>query len=171
MEQVANWAEIKSLFNESLKSSYYVSIASVAENGEPHVTPIGSLILGEPGRAFYFERFPKGLPSNLANNRQVCVLAVNSSRWFWLKSLVRGKFTSPPAVRLHGIAGELRDATDNEIALWQKKVKRVSFSKGHALIWRGMSRVRDIKFASVEHVQIGQMTSDIGNSRVQAARA
>jgi len=72
---------------------------------------------------------------------------------------------------LHGIAGELREATDNEIALWQKKIKRVRFSKGYALIWRGMSRVRDIKFTRVEYVQIGQMTSDIGNSRVQAARA
>lgn len=166
MEQFANWEDIKSLFKESFRSSFHFSIATVAENGEPHVTPIGSLILGKPGRAFYFERFPKGLPGNLLNNRHVCVLAVNSSRWFWLKSLVRGNFASPPAVRLHGIAGELREATDKEIALWQKRVKRVSFSRGHALMWRGMDRVRDIRFTRVEPVHIGQMTSDIGNAKV-----
>lgn len=170
MEPTANWKEVKGLFKDSFKSSFHFSIATVSENGEPHVTPIGSLILGQPGCGIYFERFPKTLPRNLANSRQVCVLAVNSSRWFWLKSLVRGNFASPPAVRLHGIAGELRDATNTEIALWQKRVRRVSFSKGHALMWRGMTKVRDIKFTKVEPVQIGQMTSDLWKAKLRPAR-
>ncbi len=154
-----NWKEVKSLFKESFKSSFHYAIATVSEGGEPHVTPIGALILGKPGHGFYFEKFPQHLPRNLGSNKKVCVLAVNSSRWFWIKSLVGGKFTSPPAVRLHGVAGELREATDKEIALWQKKVQRVSFSKGHALMWRSMSMVRDIEFTKVEPVHIGEMTS------------
>lgn len=166
MQQIENWEEVKTSFKNSFRSSFHFSIATVAENGEPHVTPIGSLILGQPGCGFYFERFPKGLPRNLTNSRQVCVLAVNSSRWFWLKSLVRGRFTSPPAIRLHGIAGELRDATDTEILLWQKRVKRMRFSKGHALMWRGMTRVRDIKFTKVEPVRLGRMTDGLWKAQL-----
>jgi hypothetical protein len=130
----------------------------VSANGEPHVTPIGSLILGKPGQGFYFEKFPQALPRNLETSRQVCVLAVNSSRRFWLRSLVGGKFTTPPAVRLHGVVGELREATDVEFALWQKRVRRVRFTKGHGLIWRDMCMVRDIEFTRVDPVLVGEMT-------------
>ncbi len=158
MDLIADWKEIKILFKESFSSSFHYAIATVGENGAPHVTPIGSLILSKPGQGFYFEKFPKRLPRNLKINQQVCVLAVNSSRWFWLKSLVRGKFTHPPAIRLHGKTGELREATDKEIALWQNRVKLTRFSKGHTLIWRDMSKVRDIKFTRVEPVHIGEMT-------------
>lgn len=165
MELIANWKEVKSLFKKSFKTSFHFAIATITENGEPHVTPIGSLILGEPGHGFYFEKFTQQLPSNLANNRQICVLAVNSSRWFWIKSLINGKFTSPPAVRLHGVVGDIREATDSEIALWQKRVKRVSFSKGHAMIWRSMSMVRDIEFSRIEPVHLGEMTRDTWNTQ------
>ena len=85
--------------------------------------------------------------------------------------MLRGRFTSPPAVRLHGVVGELREATDTEIALWQKRVKSVSFSKGHAMIWRGMSMVRDIEFIRVEPVQIGEMTRDTWNTQSAVERA
>ena len=83
-----HWTEIKQLFRQSFKSSFHYAIATVNENGEPHVTPIGSLILGKPGRGLYFEEFPKQLPRNFQTNKQVCVLVVNSSRWFWIKSLI-----------------------------------------------------------------------------------
>lgn len=159
MNIIDNWNEIKRLFKDSFRSSFHYAIATVSENGEPHVTPVGSLILGKPGHGIYFEKFPKHLPRNLETNKQVCVLAVNSSKWFWLRSLVGGKFTTPPAVRLHGVAGDLREATDTELAIWQKRVQRVRFSKGYALIWRDMSLVRDIEFTRVEPVLVGKMTS------------
>jgi len=165
MDLITNWNEVKSLFKKSFSSSFHFALATVTKNGEPHVTPIGSLILGRPGYGFYFEKFPRHLPSNLGSNKQICVLAVNSSKWFWLKSLVGGKFTSPPAVRLHGVVGDLRDATDTEIILWQKRAKSVSFSKGHAMIWRDMSMVRDIKFNRIEPVQIGEMTRNAWNTQ------
>lgn len=60
-----------------------------------------------------------------------------------------------------GRVGDLQEATDTEIALWQKRVKLVSFSKGHALIWRDMSRVRAIEFTRVEPVRIDKITSGI----------
>ena len=160
MDLITNWKQVKSLFKKSFRSSFHFAVATVTEDGEPHVTPIGSLILGEPGHGFYFEEFPQRLPRNLGSNKKICVLAVNSNKWYWLKSLVVGRFASPPAVRLHGVAGDLREATDIEISLWQKRVKSVSFSKGHAMMWRSMSKVRDIEFTRIEPVQIGKMTRD-----------
>ena len=158
MDLVTNWQDVKRLFKQSFKSSCHFAVATVDENGEPHVTPIGSLILGDPGTGVYFEKFTQHLPRNYGTNKRICVLAVNSSKWFWLKSLLGGRFASPPAVRLHGVVGDLRDATDTELALWQKRVKRARFTKGHALMWRTMSKVRDITFTRIEPVHIGTMT-------------
>ncbi len=164
MDLHKNWPEVKDLFRESFKSSFHYAIATVGENGEPHVTPIGSLILDRPGFGFYFEKFPQRLPRNLAKNNHVCVLAVNSARWFWLKSLIGGRFSSPPAVRLHGVSGKLREATDREIVLWQKRIKSVSLSKGHAIMWRDMTMVRELEFTRIEPVHIGEMTNGLWHS-------
>lgn len=166
-----NWREVKMLFRDSFRSSFHYSIATVTENGEPHVTPIGSLILGRPGEGFYFEKFTRYLPKNLRQNSRVCVLAVNSSRWFWIKSLFGGKFALPPAVRLHGTAQELRPATEHEKALWQKRVSSVRFAKGHKVMWSEMNMVRAIKFDRIEPVHIGEMTHGLWNGASEARHA
>lgn len=153
-----DWPAIKRLFRKSFSSSFHYAISTITEDGEPHVTPIGSLILGPPGHGVYFEEFPSRLPANLEQNPHLCVLAVNSSRWYWLKSLLIGHFGQMPAVRLHGIAGGTREATDKEIALWQKRVKSVRFTKGHGIMWRHMRTVREVEFNRIEPVRIGQMT-------------
>ena len=158
MDITTNWPQIKKLFNASFRSSFHFAIASVGPEGAPHVTPIGSLMLGRPGHGFYFEEFTRRLPQNLQGDRRVCVLAVNSSRWFWIRSLIRGRFVEPPAVRLYGIAGDTREASDEEIALWQRRVRRASFSKGHGILWASMIRVRDIRITGVEPVHLGEMT-------------
>lgn len=158
MEINTDWQAIRRLFRKSFASSFHYAIATVAKNGEPHVTPIGSLVLGAPGHGFYFEEFPSDLPRNLESNPQLCVLAVNSSRLFWLSSLIGGKFKELPAVRLYGTAGKTRQATGKEIALWQRRVRSVRWTKGHAMMWRTMKTVRDIEFTRVEPVRIGEMT-------------
>ncbi len=158
MDLVENWNDIKDLFRESFKSCFHFAIATVDADGAPHVTPIGSLLLTSPGRGIYFEKFTRNMPHNLSNNRQLCILAVNSHRWFWLKSIFRGKFSTLPAIRLHGIAGDLRPATAREKALWQKRIWPARFTKGYALMWKSMSMVREIEFTRVETVNIGQMT-------------
>lgn len=160
MQLNENWSEIRQLFRQRFQSSFHYAIASVNANGEPRVTPIGSLILGKPGHGLYFEEFTKQLPLNFQTSKQVCVLAVNSSRWFWIKSLIGGKFASLPAVRLYGIAGIAREATEKEIKLWQHRVRRLSFSKGYAMMWANMRTVRDIEFSRIEPVHMGAMTRD-----------
>lgn len=171
MDVVENWSEIKEIFKASFKSSFHCAIASVNHNGEPHVTPIGSLILGEPGRGVYFEKFPVNLKNNLKTNRHICVLAVNSSKWYWLKSLFLGQFTAPPAVRLRGIVGEVRDATETELKIWRSRVRSVRSTKGYTLMWEGMSKVREIEFTEMEPVFIGKMTRDLWGSQSGLERA
>lgn len=161
MQLKENWPEIKSLFRQSFRSSFHCALATVNDSGEPHVTPIGSLILDIPGHGFYFEEFPRQLPRNLQGNRQVCVLAVNSGRWFWLKALFLGRFSTPPAIRLRGQVGELREATAEELALWHRRIRSLRASRGYALIWKDMRMVRDIEFTSVEPVLIGEMTRQV----------
>jgi len=165
MNVFEHWTDMKRVFRASFKSSFHYAVATVDRNGEPHVTPIGSLMLGEPGHGFYFEEFPTTLTRNLQVNKRICVLAVNSSKWFWLKSLLLGRFTTPPAVRLRGTAGDTRDATDAEIARWQRRVRSVRFSKGHALMWARMSKVRHVEFTEIEPVYIGKMTRDLWKRR------
>ena len=158
MDVHQNWREVKELFRDSFRSSFHYAIASVSEDGEPHVTPIGSLIPGKPGEGIYFEKFAQGLSRNIDHNNRICVLAVNSSRGFWLKSLIGGRFRFPPAVRLHGTAQKLRPATEMEMSMWQKRVSAVRHTKGHKLMWSEMDMVREIKFDRIDAVHIGQMT-------------
>jgi len=164
MNVIENWVEVRALFRESFKSSFHYAIATVSESGEPHVTPIGSLILGQPGQGIYFEKFTRRMPKNIGSGSRVCVLAVNSSRWFWFRSLLNGKFGDVPAIRLHGVAQELRPATEREIALWQKRVASVRFTKGHRLMWSEMAMVRVIQFDRIEPVHLGAMTRGLWNT-------
>ena len=161
MDLHENWPQIRHLFSDAFRSSLHYAIATVGENGEPHVTPIGSLVLGRPGSEKKKKKFTRRMPRNLADGSRVCVLAVNSSRWFWIRSLFGGRFRQPPAIRLYGTAGTLRAATPREIALWQKRVRPLRFSKGHALMWRDMDQVREIHFDRIEPVNIGPMTVEL----------
>ena len=56
------------------------------------------------------------------------------------------------------MAGGLRKATDQEIEQWQRRVRRVRFTRGHAMMWRTMNVVRDIELTRIEPVEIGEMT-------------
>jgi len=158
MEIEKHWDQIRKLASSSLKSSMHFAIATVDDKGLPHNTPIGSLILNQDYTGFYFERFTAGMPKRFLSNKNVSVLMVNSSLGFWVKSLIKGHFETPLAVRLIGEVGEPRKATELEINRWQKRVKAFSWTKGHSLLWKEMSHVRDIKFTGMEKVTTGAMT-------------
>ena len=49
-----NWTAIRTHFNKSVSSSLHVSIGSVNKDGQPTVTPIGSLFLNKGQKGFYF---------------------------------------------------------------------------------------------------------------------
>lgn len=161
MDMHKDWEKIKNIFNQATNSSGHHALASVNEDGSPHITPIGSFMLGKVGKGFYFEKFTTKMPQNFETNKQVCVLAVNGGKWFWIKAILLGRFSSPPAVRLFGEVGERRKATEAEMKLWNKRVGGLSFSKGYKLMWSGMSMVREVRFTEVKPVRIGKMTRDL----------
>jgi uncharacterized protein len=161
MEIGEKWEMIRKVFDEAYKSCFHFAVASVNGDGSPHVTPIGGLFLRDDRTGFYFEEFPSQLPHNLKVNPRVCIMAINADKIFWGKSLFEGKFPSPPGVRLMGTVGELREASPDENAMWQKKVGFAKTMKGYKIMWEGMSHVRDIKFDSYEPVLLSEMTAGL----------
>ncbi|HEY6124059.1 MAG TPA: pyridoxamine 5'-phosphate oxidase family protein [Steroidobacteraceae bacterium] len=160
MKLQENWRDIRRLFTQVFQTSLHYSMATVTPDGMPHVTPVGSLLLREPGHAIYFEEFTQRMPANFRDNQNVCVLAVRSGRWFWLSSLLRGGFRSPPAIRLHGTVGPHRAATEEEIAAWQRRVGRLRFTRGHRMMWANMRTVRDVYLTRADGIYLGEMTRE-----------
>lgn len=142
--------------------SFSFSFATVNPDGTPHVTPIGSLILckDEP-RGFYLPLFTNQMTQNLKHNNRVSILAVNSSKWFWLRSFCLGKFSTPPGVRLSGIVGEKRLLTPDEIKMVEKRIGIGIKLKGITYLSKNLKYAQDIYFDSVKMVSIGKMTKDI----------
>jgi len=155
------WDFLKKIFSNAFNSSFHFSIATVTKEGAPHVTPIGSLMLRDDCTGFYFEEYVSNLSRNLQQNKQVCIMAVNSGKWTLLKSLFLGRFLTPPGVRLMGIAGERREATPEEIALFKKRVRNYRMFKGYDLLWSRLRHVREIRFHSYEPIRIGTLTRHI----------
>ena len=87
------WKSIRKHFSKSFSSCLHFSIASVDSNNIPTNTPIGSLFLNHDQTGFYFEKYPTKLPLLYNSNNTICVLGVNSSKWLWIKSLFKNKFT------------------------------------------------------------------------------
>lgn len=161
MNLTQDWPKIRKHFNQSFKTNLHVSIGSVDENNNPTVTPIGSLFLNDNLAGFYFEMFPTKLPKHAQSNKNICVLGVNSSRWFWVKSLFKRKFDSYPAVKLYGQLGERRKATDKEIARLKRRMRSTKALKGHKYLWGHMDVIREISFQKGESINLKEMTKGL----------
>ena len=161
MDIKTNWKSIRQHFNKSFRSNFYVSIASVDSDNNPTVTPIGSLFLNGNQMGFYFEKYPSKLPVHAKTNKNICVLAVNSNMWFWLKSLINGKFRSYPAIKLYGELGERRKATEKETSRLNRRMKTTKGLKGNKYLWGKMEFVREINFTKAEKINLGEMTKEL----------
>ncbi len=161
MEIKSNWTLIRRHFNKSFKTSLSVSIASVDKDNKPTITPIGTLFLNNDQTGFYFEKFPKKISENAKTNKNICVLAVNSSKWFWIKALFKLKFNSFPAIRLYGELGVKREATEMEVSRLNRRMRTTKGLKGNAYLWGKMEFVRKIKFTTAEGINIGKMTNHL----------
>ncbi len=156
-----HWHEIKKIFIKTGKKNNHFAFATVDKNGNPHITPIGSLILKDNCNGFFFDRFPVNMKENFKTSDRVSVLTVNTGFFFWLKSIRKGKFESPPGIRLYGKVGELRNATEAEKEMWQKKVHFTRRTKGYKILWKDMDYVRDISFDDFKLVTAGAMTKGL----------
>jgi len=158
LELQENWSSIKEDYRRSYKSNFHVTMGTLDTAGRINLAPIGSLILKKDMRGFYFDIFATQLSKNLDANPEITVQFVNSSSWFWLKSLAAGKFATAPATRLFGIAGPRRKATELEISRWEKRIAAAKFLKGYSLLWKNCKYVRDIHFHDFQRVNLGKMT-------------
>lgn len=157
-----NWNTLKKDFLRCQKSSGgVIQVASVDQKGIPNMTPIGSLFLIEDSQAFFCNRFPKNLNENLETNDKICVIAMNGSKWFWMKSLFKGKFKTCPGIKLYGRISRRREISPAEKLRWENLVKPFRFLKGHALLWKDMAYASDIQFDSYEYLKAGKMTDNI----------
>lgn len=161
MDIMKNWQDIRNHYNKSFSTNLHVTIASVDIENNPTVTPIGTLFLNGDQTGFYFEKYPTKLPESANSNKNICVLGVNSNKWFWLKSLFKVKFDKYPALKLYGKIGKRRKATEIEISRLKQRMKSTSFLKGNKYLWGDMDNVREINFTKVEKVNIGKMTTHL----------
>jgi len=153
------WNQLKPLAGRVFGSSLHFTIATTNHDGTPHVTPIGSLILTEPGEAYFFEVFTRQLATNLDSGSPVAVLGVISSSRLWFRSLIAGRFSYPPAFRLLGTAGERRSSRPEERARWRRKVRLLKWTRGYDHLWGDLSVVRELHFDTLQPVRLGQMSS------------
>ena len=156
-----HWDKIRAIFNEAFGSCFHYAVSTVNEDGSPQVIPIGGLVLREDRTGFFFDEYCVRTRENLRRDPRVCILAVNADRTFWGKSLAAGKFLSPPAVRLIGTAGAMREATADEIAGFKNKVAYARGTKGYEKLWEPLYTVRDLKFDSFETIETGEMTEGL----------
>jgi len=161
MIPVDKWKLIRPVFDNTFKSCRHISMATVNADGSPRITPIGSLILRDDPTGYFFDEYCTKTRENIARNPKVCFLAVNANHPFWVKSLIRGKFSEPPAVRLMGTISALREATPAEIAAFHKRVAFALPTKGYELMWSRMHLVCDVEFDSFEPVNCGKMTNGL----------
>lgn len=152
------WNRIRDHFRRSRKANSHFVLSIVDDQGFPRTMPIGSLMLNRDQTGYFFEKFTSSFSRFGAPGQQICVLAVNSNRWFWLRSIFQGRFSRPPAIRLYGRLGELREGTPAERDRFQRLVKPVRGTKGHRLMWEDMSRVRELTFERAEGANLGKMT-------------
>ncbi len=155
-----NWQKIRTHFSTAFAANMHVSIASVNEDNQPTITPIGSLFLNDNQTGFYFEKFAQKLNKNSKTNKNICVLAVNSHKWFWFKSLLKMRFTAYPAVKLYGELGIKRNATEKEYRAFQRRIRQTKRFKGSTYLWQDMSMVREIRFTKGEKINLGIMTKE-----------
>jgi hypothetical protein len=159
MDIITDWQTIRDHFNRSFRSNFHMSVASVDEKGQPTVTPIGSLFLKDNQTGFYFEKYPTKLRQHAEVNKNICVLAVDSSTVFWLKSLFKGRFNRYPAIKLYGELGIRREASEKEIKRLNRRMRTTKGLRGNTYLWGEMNSVREVTFNSAEKINLGQMTS------------
>lgn len=146
---------IKNLFKKSL----FCSISTITSDGLPHCSPIGSVVLRDNTGGYFIEMFTKSF-KNQEGNKAV-IMVVNSSLIFWLKSLVQGRFDSPPATRLLVTLHARREIKEDESALFKRRVNIFKRLKGHKLMWSSANFVRPYTIDKIIPVSLGKMTKHL----------
>ena len=154
-----NWKKITKYYNEYMKGSVCCTLATTSSKNEPNVTPIGSLILRDDFSGFFFDIFPSVMVENIEDNGRVCLLLVNTSKFFWFQSFRKGVFKKPSGIKMAGTIGKKREATPEEKEAFLVKFKMFKPFKGFKLLWGDLTYVRDVTFTDYYPINTGTMTS------------
>lgn len=154
------WRTVRATVARAQSSALHCAIGSTMPDGSAHVSPIGSVSLGDPGCGTYLDVFNAQLGRNLEHDPRLTILAVDSRKPMWVRALLRGRFETPPGLRLRATAGPARPATDAEIDRFQRAVKPALLTKGGKAMWGRPEalRARDLVIAEIVPVRIGTMT-------------
>lgn len=145
-----NWIAVRRFVH---RQSFFCAMG-VIENGAVRLFPIGSLKFAEDGTATYFELYAR--PTE--EGTPLSCLAVNLSPWFWIRSLLKGKFEQPPGLRLQGEMGPRQQATEAERARFHRAVGWLRWTKGGRTLWPDAKYSRVVRFHSVQPLLTGKMT-------------
>jgi uncharacterized protein len=167
------WRTARAVVHRTRTSSLHCAIASVDADGCPHVTPIGSVMLGEPGQAVYLDVFNVALGRNLDRDPHCAILAVDSRKLTWARALLTGRFDVAPGVRLVGTVSPAREASSAEVERFGRSVRSAMRTRGGRQMWGNTSRLqaRDVTVTGVVPVRIPGMTSHLWSTPVSAGVA
>ena len=140
----ADWDDVRAIVARARRSTGHFAIASVDPTGAPNVTPVGTLFLREDRTGYFFDQYTNALGRNADAEPRVCLMAVDSGTSFWFRSLLTGRFSAPPGVRLDGTLGARRPATADELGEVRRRVRPMRLLRGGKLLWSDFTHVRDI---------------------------
>jgi len=145
-----DWNKVRDFVH---KRTLFCSAAVVEEQGI-RMFPIGSLRVGRDGSATYFELFARPVEEGAP----ITFMAVDVGLWFWLSSLLKGRFDRPPAVRLMGRVGRKRPCSEEEARGWHRRVGLLLKTPGGKALWSKPGPIREIVFERAEPVKVGKVT-------------
>ena len=78
-----------------------------------------------------------------------------------MRSLIKGKFSTAPAVRLMGTVKVLQKLGLKRLLPGKVALRSLVLTKGYNMMWSRMHSVRDVEFDSFEPMSTGKMTSGL----------
>ena len=155
-----DWQIIRAVFKRAQNTGLCHNFSTINEDGTPNITPIGSLVLNASNPAgYYFDVFNRGLSDNVDRNPNVAILAVDSRKLFWLRSVMARKFSTPPAIRLVGKVSSRRIAEQKEIEHSLDEIKTLKRLGASKTLGKRLKNLREVTFTRVDVLNIGQMTN------------
>lgn len=161
MNSDEQWNLVREIVDRGRRSTGHFAIASVDDDGAPNITPVGTVFFRDDRTGFYFDQYTSALTRSLDSNPHVCLMAVDRGTWFWFRSLLVGRFSAIPGVRLYGTVGARRCATEAELEQVRRRVSPMRLLKGGRLLWSDFSHVRDITFTHARPVRYPVMMAHL----------
>ncbi|MDR1712513.1 MAG: pyridoxamine 5'-phosphate oxidase family protein [Propionibacteriaceae bacterium] len=148
LDLAAQWPQILDYVDRAMKANMHVAVGTVSPDGEPTVTPIGSLVLNSDPSGLFLERFPRRLGANAEQNKNCCILVENTSLWGMLRTFRRHGHIG---LKLYGQFGERRPATAAEIARVNARLPFHTAKMARMLLGEA-PQVRDVAITRAEAI-------------------